>query len=274
MLGAQAAAKLTRRKKWVMGVFCINTLANLFFLPRGSSRCFSDFPELLPCAQAQAPTCERWFRPNGTTSCSGSAENRDRKSDPSWWMPYCCSFLTLLSCQLWRGLKWELSSSCDCRISAFLTWLGERQVAAAQFCHFCLWVVAFPSQHFYLSRLDNALWFFSFYFWLAHLGWIVSRLAVLAACQHKPANLVQNLIISLLFSTRLNSTTVQVCQKCCSVSVSSVHRGMDLSDWRIPLPPFCSFFVHVCAHVREGQEEGTAALRDKHPFLSLSWKPI
>lgn len=72
------------------------------------------------------------------------------------------------------------------------------------------------SKHFYLSRLDNRLWLFGFYFCLSPLEWIVSRLAVLVACQHKPANLVQNLIISLLFSTHLNSSTVQVCQKCCS----------------------------------------------------------
>lgn len=141
-------------------------------------------------------------------------------------------------------------------------------MAAAQFCHFCLWVVAFPSQHFYLSRLDNALWFFSFYFWLAHLGWIVSRLAVLAACQHKPANLVQNLIISLLFSTRLNSTTIQVCQKCCSASVSSVHRGMDFSDWRIPLPPFCSFFC-ACMCTCKGGAGGRNSCPKRQTSISL-----
>lgn len=93
---------------------------------------------------------------------------------------------------------------------------------------------------------------------------------MLAACQHKPANLVPNLIISVLFSTHLNSSTVQVCQKCCSVS---------MEEWSfLPgeylYPHFALFFVHVCAHIREGWEEGTAPLRDKHPFLSLSWKPI
>lgn len=93
---------------------------------------------------------------------------------------------------------------------------------------------------------------------------------MLVACQHKPANLVQNLIISLFFSTHLNSSTVQVCQKCCS----------SIGDWSfLPgeyLYPHSALFflVYVCAHIREGWEEGTAPLRDKHPFLSLSWKPI
>lgn len=97
---------------------------------------------------------------------------------------------------------------------------------------------------------------------------------MLVACQHKPANLVQNLIISLLISTRLNSSTVQVCQKCCSVSIWdwSFLPGEYLYPHSALL--FFFFLVYGCAHIREGWEEGTAPLRDKHPFLSLSWKPI
>lgn len=124
--------------------------------------------------------------------------------------------------------------------------------------------MVFPSQHFYLSRLDNALWFFGFYFRLAHLGWIVSRLVVLAACQHKPANLVQNLIISLLFSTHLNSSTVQVCQKCCSVS---------MEEWSfLPgeyLYPHFALFFCACMCTYKGGVGGRNSSPKRQTSISL-----
>lgn len=124
------------------------------------------------------------------------------------------SVLTL--CVLWRRLNCELYSFCNWKISAFWIWGKGKwlQLGAVTLCE----SGGLSSQYFYLPRLDNRLWLFGFYFCLSHLEWIVSRLSLLVACQHKPANLVQNLIISLLFSTHLNSSTVQICQKCSSVS--------------------------------------------------------
>lgn len=107
------------------------------------------------------------------------------------------------------------------------------------------------------------MWFLGVYFWLAQLGWIVSRLAALAACQHKPADLVQNLIISLLFSTQLNSTTFQVCQKGSSASTEQYS----FPPAKRPSPLFAPFGACVCTS--KGGVGGRSSSPTRQTSISL-----